>query len=160
MPNLYNGGAFGDRGEAQRTAGRAIAARPFTGHGPGNWSGAASRHTSDPYVRSFYLYLQFAHEDFLQTWAEWGAAGFASLLLLLPGAVIAAWWSAAPSDPLSSTLALCAAAGLVTVLLQSLLDFPLQIPAVALNASVLAGLCWGKFHHPSRPFPPIASTAS
>lgn len=146
IPNVYNAGAFGDRGEAQRTAWRAIEARPLTGHGPGNWHSAASQHSADPYVRSFYLYLQFAHEDFLQAWVEWGAAGFISALLLLPGAMIASWWGAAPIDPLSAALALCAATGLGLVLLQSLLDFPMQIPAVALNASVLAGLCWGARH--------------
>jgi O-antigen ligase len=160
IPNRYNGGAFGDRGEAQRTAWRSIMTRPLTGHGPGNWHSAASRNSSDPYVRSFYLYLQFAHEDFLQTWAEWGVAGFASLLLLLPGAVIVVLWNASTTNPVSFTFALCAAAGLCTVLLQSLLDFPLQIPAVALNATVLAGMCWstaGSFQsHPSASSFPVS----
>jgi hypothetical protein len=142
IPNLYNAGTWSDRGEAQRTALRAIEARPLTGHGPGNWLGAASRYSNDPYLRSFYLYLQFAHEDFLQTWVEWGAAGFISLLLLLPGAVIASCWFSHRSEPGVTVIAYCAAAGLAAVLLQSLLDFPLQIPGVALNACVLAGLCW------------------
>ncbi|HEY4247251.1 MAG TPA: O-antigen ligase family protein [Lacunisphaera sp.] len=142
IPNIYDSGTLGDRGEAQRTALRAIAARPLEGHGPGNWSGAASRHSSDPYVRSFYLYLQFAHDDFLQTWTEWGAAGFVCMVTLLPGAIIAVSRSEPLTDQAVSILGICAAAGLTMVLLQSLLDFPLQIPAVSLNASVLAGLGW------------------
>ena len=147
IPNVYNSRVWGDREEAQRAAGRAIAAQPITGHGPGNWWAAASHFSSDPYVRSFYLYLQFAHEDFLQTWVEWGVAGFISLLLLLPGAVIAAYRSFSIKDPLILTITFCAALGLATVLLQSLLDFPLQIPAIALNASVLAGLAWSSVYH-------------
>lgn len=147
IPNVYNSRAWGDRDEAQHAAAHAIAARPVTGHGPGNWSAAASRFSADPYVRSFYLYLQFTHEDFLQTWTEWGAAGFLSLILLLPGAVVAAYRSFSVKDPLISTLTFCAALGLAAVLLQSLLDFPLQIPAIALNASVLAGLAWSSVHY-------------
>jgi hypothetical protein len=61
---------------------------------------------------------------------------------LLPGAVIAAVRSELIDDRAVSIVVLCAAAGLAMVLLQSLLDFPLQIPAIALNASVLAGLGW------------------
>lgn len=147
IPNIYDPGAWGDRGEAQRTALRAIAARPLEGHGPGNWSGAASRHSTDPYVRSFYLYLQFAHDDFLQTWTEWGAAGFVCMVILLPGSIIAVGRSEPFADRAVSILGLCAAAGLTMVLLQSLLDFPLQIPAIALNASVLAGLGWSTISH-------------
>ncbi len=142
IPNIYDSGTWGDRGEAQWTALSAIAARPLEGHGPGHWSDAASRYSSDPYVRSFYLYLQFVHDDFLQTWTEWGAAGFVCLVTLLPGSIIAVSRSEPFADEAVSILGLCAAAGLTMVLLQSLLDFPLQIPAIALNASVLAGLGW------------------
>jgi O-Antigen ligase len=160
IPNLYNSGKWSDRGEAQRTALRAIDARPVSGHGPGNWLGAASQHSSDPYFRSFYLYLQFAHEDFLQTWVEWGLAGFIALLLLLPGAVIASCWFSHKCEPAVATLACCAAAGLAAVLLQSLLDFPLQIPGVALNACVLAGLCWSTLGSSAPTAVPAISTVT
>ena len=150
IPNVYNAGRLGDRGEAQAAALRAIAARPWTGHGPGNWTGAASHHTSDPYVRSFYLYLQFAHEDFLQAGVERGGAGALGFLLLLPLAVFAAFRAVRRPDSAGPrALGWCAAAGLGAVLLQSLLDFPLQIPAVALNAHVLAGLAWMTAADPS-----------
>lgn len=144
IPNVYNPGAFGDRGEAQRTAVRALAARPFTGHGPGNWRGAAGQHSQDPFVRSFYLHLQFTHADFLQAGVERGLAGGLSLLLLLGGGLAAALLAPPVTDPLILTLGFCAAAGLTLVLLQSLFDFPLQIPAVALSAHVLAGLGWAR----------------
>jgi O-antigen ligase len=147
IPNVYNSRAWGDRSEAQRTATHAISARPLTGHGPGNWAAAASHFSSDPYLRSFYLYLQFSHEDFLQRWTEWGLGGFISLILLLPGAVVAGYRAISIKDPLIATLTFSATLGLAAVLLQSLLDFPLQIPAVALNASVLAGLAWSAVYH-------------
>jgi len=147
IPNAYNPRAWGDREDAQRTALRAIAARPLSGYGPGGWLAAASHFSSDPYVRSFYLYLQFVHEDFLQAWVEWGAAGFLSLILLLPGSLLAANRSRFIKDPLIPVLTCCAGLALAAVLLQSLLDFPLQIPAIALNASVLAGLAWSAVHH-------------
>jgi hypothetical protein len=97
------------------------------------------------------LYLQFAHDDFLQTWTEWGAAGFVCMVTLLPGSIIAVGLSEPITDEAVSILGLCASAGLTMVLLQSLLDFPLQIPAIALNASVLAGLGWSTIcrQHPS-----------
>jgi O-antigen ligase len=104
-------------------------------------------------VRSFYLYLQFAHDDYLQAGVERGAAGAAALLLLLPGAVAAGWRRPAAGDPLRAALAPAAAAALAAVLVQALVDFPLQIPAVALSAAVLAGLAWSAAL-PPRPAPP------
>lgn len=142
IPNRYQHGPAGDRGEAQRAALRAITARPWTGHGPGNWTAAAAQHSSDPYVRSFFLYLHFAHQDFLQAATERGAAALVALVVLLPGAVIAVCFVRRSATGSSAWLRDCAAAGLGAVLLQSFLDFPLQIPAIALNAHVLAGLAW------------------
>lgn len=140
IPNRYQTGPAGDRGEAQQAALRGLADRPWTGHGPGNWRAAAAMHSGDPYVRTFYLYLQFAHQDFLQAAAERGLPGIGALLVLLvPAAVLPLFL-----HPLGApaVLGISTAAGLGAVLLQSLLDFPLQIPAVALNAHVLAGLAW------------------
>ena len=139
IPNRYNAGMFGDRGEAQRAAWRAIGARPLTGHGPGNWLGAVSHYSTDPYVRTFYLYLQFTHEDFLQAWVEWGLPGCISLVCLLTGGLLVMLRFPLPLNSGKTFLSLAAATGLAAVLLQSLIDFPLQIPAVALNTYVLAG---------------------
>jgi hypothetical protein len=144
IPNRYNPSALGDRFESQSTALRAIADRPITGHGPSNWIAAASEHSRDPYLRSFYLHLQFAHQSFLHEWAEWGIGGFVSFVLLLGGGVAAAWnaMRSRATDSVRRIFAVGSAAALFAVLLQAQLDFPLQIPAVGFNAFVIAGLCW------------------
>ena len=56
------------------------------GPGPGTWSRRAALYYSDSVVASFFQYLQFAHNDLLQTAAEQG---------LFPlFAWIAIWWTA------------------------------------------------------------------
>lgn len=142
VPSAAAGGWFGDRRESWRTARRAIAARPLTGHGPGNWMGAASRESSDPFVRTFFQSLQFAYQDVLQFATEWGVPATLAWWGLLTGAVVAVLRGPDAPSPLHRALGLAAAGGLAAVLLQSQIDFPLQIPAVALNAVVLAALCW------------------
>jgi hypothetical protein len=136
IPGTSHPGWFGDRVFAWRAAASAIAEKPFTGHGPGNWMGAASQHSDDPFVRTFYQFLQFTHQDPLQTAVEWGIPAALALWTLLAGALVAA----VRGTP--SALALAAACGLAAVLLQAQLDFPLQIPAIALNAVVLAAIGW------------------
>ncbi|MBC8039941.1 MAG: O-antigen ligase family protein, partial [Opitutaceae bacterium] len=135
IPGTSHPGWFGDRFVAWRAAASAISERPLTGHGPGNWMGAASHHSDDPFVRTFYQFLQFTHQDPLQTAVEWGIPAALALGTLLVGALVAVVRTPEP-------LALAAACGLAAVLLQSQLDFPLQIPAIALNALVLAALGW------------------
>ncbi len=129
-------GWFGDREVGWRAALSAIAARPLAGHGPGNWIGAASRHTDDPFVRTFYQFLQFTHHDPLQTAVEWGVPAALALWTLLLGAIVSV--ARLHRRP---PLALAAACALAALLLQSQLDFPFQIPALALHAAVLAALC-------------------
>lgn len=149
VPGRTSTGPFGDRGESWRTALRAIAERPLLGHGPDNWRGAASHHSADPFVRTFFLYLQFAHQDVLQSAVEWGVVGAAGCWTLLLGGLIAVARTRGPATGLRSALALAAACGLAAVLLQSQLDFPLRIPAVAFNAVVLSALA-GAASLPSR----------
>jgi O-antigen ligase len=142
IPHTSRGGALGDRGEGWRTALRAIAERPFTGHGPGNWMGAASHHTADPFVRTFFQFLQFAHQDLLQFAVEWGVPAALAWSGLLLGAIVAALRARIAAGPLRVSLGIAAACALAAVLLQSQLDFPLQMPALAFNALVLAALAW------------------
>ena len=136
------GGRLGDRGESWRTALRCIADRPFTGHGPGNWMGAASHHTADPFVRTFFQFLQFTHQDLLQFAVEWGVPATLGWWGLLAGSIVMVGRAQHWRSPLHRQLAIAAACGLAAVLLQSQGDFPLQMPAIALNAVVLAALGW------------------
>ena len=119
-----------------RAALSAIADRPLTGHGPANWIGAASQHSDDPFVRTFYQFLQFTHQDPLQTAVEWGIPAALALWAVLVGSIVSVF-----RLQRRPPLALAAACALAALLLQSQLDFPLQIPALALHAVVLAALC-------------------
>lgn len=158
IPGTSHSGWFGDRLFGWRAAVDAIAARPMTGHGPGNWMGAASRHTDDPFVRTFYQFLQFAHNDPLQTAVEWGVPAALAVWTLFVGAIVAVFNARLRLriDTEQFALAVAAACGLVAVLLQAQLDFPLQIPALALNAVVLAALCWAGATRSLSPAPLVA----
>ena len=149
-------GRFGDREESWRTALRSIAARPLTGHGPGNWMGAASHHSEDPFVRTFFQFLQFTHQDLLQFAVEWGLPATLGWWGLLVGAVLAVLRAPRWLSPLHRQLGIAAACGLAAVLLQAQVDFPLQMPAIAFNVVVLAALCWAGVGAP-RPLPVPAS---
>lgn len=142
IPNTSASGLFGDRGEGWRTALRAIAERPLFGHGPANWTGAASRHSADPFVRTFFLYLQFTHQDALQTAVEWGIPAAVGWWTLLLGGLVTVVRGPRWRSPEHRVIALAAACGLGAVLLQAQLDFPLQMPAIAYNSVVLAALAW------------------
>lgn len=159
IPNTSQGGWLGDRGEGWRTALRSIAARPLTGHGPGNWMGAASHHTDDPFVRTFFQFLQFTHQDLLQFAVEWGLPATLGWWGLLVGALVAVFRARHWLSPLHRQIGIAAACGLAAVLLQAQVDFPLQMPAIALNVIVLAALCWAGSGgvKPESPATPVAS---
>lgn len=142
VPHHTPAGRLGDRGESWRTAARSVADRPLTGHGPGNWMGAASQHSTDPFVRTFFQFLQFTHQDLLQFAVEWGLPATLGWWGLLVGGLIAVIRVRRWTSPLHRQLGIAAACGLAAVLLQSQADFPLQMPAVALNVVVLTALCW------------------
>ena len=155
VPHPSRSGWFGDRGEGWRTALRAIAERPLTGHGPGNWMGAASRHTDDPFVRTFFQFLQFTHQDLLQFAVEWGLPAALGWWGLLVGAIASALFLRAGPDPVRQALGIAAACALAAVLLQAQADFPLQMPAIAFNIIVLAALGWAAHSGPrSAPLSP------
>ena len=156
IPNAAPSDWLGARGESWRTALRSIRARPLTGHGPGNWMGAASQHTADPFVRTFYQFLQFTHQDLLQFTVEWGLPAMFGWWGLLIGALVAVIRARAWRSPQHRQIAIAAACGLGAVLLQAQVDFPLQMPAVALNVVVLAALCWAA---PATILPPEPATA-
>ncbi len=141
VPSDHRQYPLGDRGAAYAAAFAAIRQRPWFGWGPGGWIAAAAANSRDPFVRTFFLYLQFTHEDLLQAAVEWGLIGAAGWVLLLPGGVAAALRRLG-AHPARDFIGAGAAAALLAVLLQSLIDFPLQIPAVQLNAAALAALAW------------------
>lgn len=157
---------LGDRGAAYEFALDVIPKRPLFGYGPGGWIAAISQSATNPALGTFYLYLQFTHEDYLQTIVEWGLVGASLVAALLGGGV----WTAlrrlrddakSPSGrPDTPALVLGALAGLFAVLVQALIDFPLQIPANALYACMLLALCWSSAPRRSAVHPRPTTTTS
>jgi hypothetical protein len=150
---------LGDRGAAYATAGAAIADRPWFGWGPGSgWTAASAAHSADPFLRTFYLLIQFTHSDVLQTCVEWGVVGAAGWALLVPGALVHAL-ARIGFRPSRDFIGAGAVTALIAVLIQSLTDFPLQIPAIQLNAVALAALAWS-VPAPGGTYPPFSSSLS
>lgn len=146
IPSDHRGYPLGDRGAAYAVALAAIEERPWFGWGPGGWTAAAAAHSADPFVRTFYLLVQFTHQDYLQTIVEWGFVGAAGWALLVPAALVQGGARLGPR-PTHDFIGAGAVVALGAVLAQSLIDFPLQIPAVQLNAVALAALAWSVPSH-------------
>ena len=141
VPSDHSAYPLGDRGAMYAAAIGAIRERPWFGWGPGGWTAAAARHSSDPFVRTFFLIVQFTHEDYLQTWVEWGLIGAAGWLLLVPGGGFHALRRLG-RQPATDFIGAGATVALGAVLTQSLIDFPQQIPAIQYNVIALAALAW------------------
>ncbi|HEY9153827.1 MAG TPA: O-antigen ligase family protein [Opitutaceae bacterium] len=140
-----------DRGASYFFAWQCIERKPLFGFGPGQWMAAISRYATDPTIGTFYLYLQFVHDDYLQTLVEWGVLGTALAALIVLASLKNGIKTVFPYGKrgiyLDETQAVTFGAllALFTVLIQSLVDFPLQIPANALYACMLLALCSSSF---------------
>ena len=146
-------------GQGDRPLGRAAALRlslqagPL-GFGPGAWTAAASHVFTEPFMRTFFLWVEFTHLDFL----EWGWIAGAALALLVGGGLRRALRQvrhvATTSYPLDgdAALALGSALSLLVVGLQSLMDFPLQFASLQALFMLHLALCW------SLPPPPLPSS--
>jgi O-antigen ligase len=114
-----------------------FAQRPILGWGLGTFE------TVYPQFRSFYtdLLVDKAHNDYLQLLVETGLLGFAIMIWFLVSALrpalpkIRNW----PSD-VNGAVALAALIGISGILVHSLVDFNLQIPANALLFYVLCAV--------------------
>lgn len=84
--------------------------------------------------------VEFAHNDYLQTLADGGiVAGALAIWFII--VIFRAFARGTKSrDPVSSTLALGAGAGIFAILVHSLFDFNLQLPSNALLFLVLAAI--------------------
>ncbi|HEY6181400.1 MAG TPA: O-antigen ligase family protein [Terriglobales bacterium] len=113
-------------------------ARPLMGWGLGNFPEIY------PQYRSFYtnLFVNQAHNDYVQLMVEMGAIGFALMLWFLAttfyraSTKLGSW----PSN-INGALTLSAMLGIIGILVHSLTDFNLQIPANAALFYVLCTLC-------------------
>ena len=127
---------------------RMIPQAGLLGFGPGSWTGSYPHFTKDPFLRTFFLGLQFANVDYLQTIVEWGLLGAAAWGVLAFGGVWrgmkrlaksrAAGGDITEDEGMTAGMVL----SLTGVLIHALIDFPLQIPSIQLFVMVLLGLLW------------------
>ncbi len=110
---------------------------PLLGHGPSAFQTAWALHHAGPYLYDF----PFAHNGLIQIAVEGGLAGLA---LALAGLAALLWSVRRLPDAPPEIVGV--SAGCVAVLLQSLADFPLHIPGVAVPFALLTGLCVGACH--------------
>jgi O-antigen ligase len=109
--------------------------RPLLGWGQGTFAEVYPR------FRSFYTdkFVNAAHNDFLQTLAETGLAGFSIMIWLLVRVLRPALRkSAAWHSDVNGAVALAAVLGITGILVHSLVDFNMQIPA---NAALFYAFC-------------------
>jgi O-antigen ligase len=127
--------AGGTRLAIARDTLKMVVHKPLLGYGLGNFAVAY------PAFRSFYSekFVNHAHNDYLQALVEMGILGFAAvawfLFLTLRGAIkkLDDWtWN------INGAVALAALVGCTGILVHSLLDFNLQVPA---NAALFYALC-------------------
>ena len=133
------------RWDAQHAAIAAIPEASWFGFGPGTF-----RSVFPHYVEASHGKLdstwRFLHEDYLQTILEWGWVGslFWALLFFAGLSVAIRAWRKGGSNwlPRQRLLLPLVFIALVSVALQSLVDFPLQIASIQLYAAVYLGICW------------------
>jgi hypothetical protein len=99
-------------------------------------------------------YWRYAHNDYLQTAAEWGWAGAALWAVLFGGGLamglrtqVVGWRTHCRSRGILPTadriLLFTSLVALMGIALHALFDFPLQIASLQLYTSVYLGLAWG-----------------
>lgn len=118
---------------------RMIGESPLTGVGPGMYRWAFRSYQTTQAGRLY----DHAHNDYLETAAEWGLP----LAALAWGFVLWRFYrssvlSLAASDPQQQGLALGTAGALLSILIHSLVDFSLQIPAILMVFACVVALSW------------------
>jgi len=112
-----------------------IAAFPLFGTGLGGYESAFEKFKTSGFVST----QDYAHNDYLQFFAELGLIGFliagAFVFLIL---AISVRWSLRHPDPNRRWIGLACSGALVAILIHSAVDFNLYVPA---NATLLAWIC-------------------
>jgi O-antigen ligase len=116
-----------------------IADHPLTGVGPGRYVWEFRPYQTE----SIALWFNHAHNDYLETAAEWGIP----LALLFWAFVLRRFYGlcrvfVATEDPWSRGASLGCAAALTAILIHSLVDFNLHIPANLMIFAAILGLGW------------------
>jgi len=133
-------GGVGDEGRSDFAAVSLKAAKTFSpvGAGPGTFE--AIYLISEPVERMRPLYVNHAHNEYLEIWLEYGLAG-ALLAIFFAGWL--SWlalraWTTGISEPWV-LMARAAVVGLVAVLIHSCVDYPLRTAAIGVVSALLCG---------------------
>jgi O-antigen ligase len=128
------------RAEVWRETVKLVAAYPLTGVGLGGYESAFTKYRTVAPLQT----VDYAHNDYLQAMAELGLPGF-GLALGFAGLMMARALGAAAATPGLSEryLGIACAASLASLMLHSLVDFNLYIPANAMVAAWVCGLADG-----------------
>jgi O-antigen ligase len=125
-----------------------IATYPVFGCGLGGYESAFREFKiSEPLVRDDY-----AHNDYLQYLSEMGIVGFLLAALLMLTLFRAAARASSRLEPETRWLGLATAGAMTAILLHSLADFNLYIPANAMSLAWITGIASG-LEFASRPLP-------
>lgn len=116
------------------------------GVGPRAWKAAYPAYTDDLFLLSFYLHIQFAHNDFLHNLVEWGWIGggawIAFWLGILWVGLVSCWrrLSGSGSWTRRDWIAFAAWLGVGSCVVHAQVDFPLQSPGILVTAMACATL--------------------
>lgn len=112
------------------------------GFGPGTFGIAFPHYTSgtNEAIRGIWRY---AHQDYLQTFIEWGAIGTVAWLAILFGGIWRIFFSRGNPENNFLFRFACGLA-LTGIALHALVDFPFQIASLQLYAMMLLGISWSR----------------
>jgi O-antigen ligase len=113
---------------------------PLIGVGPGAWYVVFPNYRSEIVIPGFF---EFAHNDFAQFTAEFGAIGFAFVgVMVLWSFLMALLAHAKRRDPLMRGISFAAMMAIIGIMIHSSVDFNLQIAANSMLYMVILALAW------------------
>jgi O-antigen ligase len=125
---------------------------PLTGVGPGAWSVVFPKYRTEDVMPGFF---EYAHNDYAQMAAEFGAIGFLWLgAIVVISFLVAIMAHAKRRDPLMRGLSFASIMGILSIMIHSSVDFNLQIPANTMYFMVLLALAWIALYLDRRPAKP------
>ena len=145
---ITEGQSLHGRLDAQRACLLAIEDTGLYGTGAGTFHYAFPPYQEQ--IEGLVGYWEQAHQDWLQTLIEWGWLGFAAWAVLFAGAMLRLWNRIAQAGRLGRPELTADAAflALLLVLIHSLADFPLQIPALQWLVVFYLAVAWSSHEEP------------
>lgn len=116
------------------------------GFGPGAWMKTFPRFMDGRPFEPFWLWMQFAHQDYLQIAIEWGLVAAALWAVLALGGLghgitaLRRWRRQGMGE--NAILLFSILLVLSILLVHAMADFPLQIPSIQVYAAMLLGMAW------------------